>query len=145
MGTSSHSTSTSDAFVTAPSTAFRFVFRHCGVTNSTPHSSRLARLVSGVLTKASDTRDSNEAFVWGWENVTGEPDSGVTRLVPQDLRALNLGVSFAVRCQVPARFLFSISDVLVLTQDSRALYLELLQKRQTPWIPTRLSYGAGRM
>jgi hypothetical protein len=33
-----------DGFVKSPDAAFRFTLRHCGVRNSTPHSSGFARL-----------------------------------------------------------------------------------------------------
>jgi hypothetical protein len=42
-----------DGFAKRPDAALRFTLRHCGVRNSTPHSSRFARLACGLFTKPS--------------------------------------------------------------------------------------------
>jgi type II secretion system protein I len=42
-----------DGFVKSPDAALRFILRHCGVRNSTPHSSGFARLACGLFTKPS--------------------------------------------------------------------------------------------
>src|SRR4030042_1653265 len=41
-----------DGFVKSPDAALRFTFRHCGVHNSTPHSSGFARLACGTFYEA---------------------------------------------------------------------------------------------
>jgi hypothetical protein len=38
-----------DGFVKSPTAALRFIFRHCGVLISTPHSSRFASLAFGAF------------------------------------------------------------------------------------------------
>jgi hypothetical protein len=38
-----------DGFVKSPTAALRFIFRHCGVLVSTPHSSRFASLAFGAF------------------------------------------------------------------------------------------------
>src|SRR3989339_108854 len=43
-----------DGYVKRPDAALRFILRHCGVRNSTPHSSGLARLACGLFTKPSN-------------------------------------------------------------------------------------------
>jgi hypothetical protein len=40
-----------DGFVKSPDAALRFILRHCGVRQSTPHSSGFARLACGLFTK----------------------------------------------------------------------------------------------
>jgi len=42
-----------DGYVKKPDAALRFILRHCGVQNSTPHSSGFARLARGLFTKPS--------------------------------------------------------------------------------------------
>jgi hypothetical protein len=42
-----------DGIVKSPDAALRFIFRHCGVRRSTPHSSGFARLACGHFTKPS--------------------------------------------------------------------------------------------
>jgi hypothetical protein len=44
---------TLDGFVKSPDAALRFILRHCGVRQSTPHSSEFARLACGLFTKPS--------------------------------------------------------------------------------------------
>jgi hypothetical protein len=46
-----------DGFVKNPDAALRFILRHCGVRNSTPHSSGFARLACGLFTKPSHFHD----------------------------------------------------------------------------------------
>jgi hypothetical protein len=43
----------SGGFEKSPYAALRFLLRHCGVRNSTPHSSRVARLASGAFYEAA--------------------------------------------------------------------------------------------
>jgi hypothetical protein len=38
-----------DGYVKSPTAALRFIFRHCGVLVSTPHSSRFASLAFGAI------------------------------------------------------------------------------------------------
>ncbi len=42
-----------DGFVKSPTAALRFIFRHCGVLASTPHSSRFTSLAFGLFTLPS--------------------------------------------------------------------------------------------
>jgi len=42
-----------DGFVKSPTAALRFIFRHCGVPVSRPHSSRFASLAFGAFTLPS--------------------------------------------------------------------------------------------
>jgi len=46
-----------DGFVKSPDAVLRFIPRHCGVHNSTPHSSGFARLACGLFTKPSHFND----------------------------------------------------------------------------------------
>ncbi|MDP2838554.1 MAG: hypothetical protein Q8O11_00745, partial [Syntrophales bacterium] len=46
-----------DGFLKSPDAALRFIPRHCGVHQSTPHSSGLARLACGLFTKPSHFQD----------------------------------------------------------------------------------------
>ncbi|MEK6535795.1 MAG: hypothetical protein AABZ40_09135 [Thermodesulfobacteriota bacterium] len=46
-----------DGYVKSPDAALRFIPRHCGVRNSTPHSSGFARLACGLFTKPSHFHD----------------------------------------------------------------------------------------
>jgi hypothetical protein len=46
-----------DGFVKSPDAALRFILRHCGVHQSTPHFSGFARLACGHFTKPSHFRD----------------------------------------------------------------------------------------
>ncbi|VTR70852.1 hypothetical protein DESC_870008 [Desulfosarcina cetonica] len=45
-----------DGFVKSPISALRFIPRHCGVRNSTPHSSGFASLDLGLFTNPSEMR-----------------------------------------------------------------------------------------
>ena len=46
-----------DGFVKSPDATLRFILRHCGVHQSTPHSSGFARLACGLFTKPSHSPD----------------------------------------------------------------------------------------
>jgi hypothetical protein len=47
----------SDGFVKSPDAALRFILRHCGVRQSTPHSSGFTRLACGLFTKPPHFHD----------------------------------------------------------------------------------------
>jgi hypothetical protein len=49
-----------DGFVKSPDAALRFIPRRCGVRQSTPHSSVLARLACSLFTKPSHLRNIDD-------------------------------------------------------------------------------------
>ena len=54
-----------DGFVKSPTAALRFIFRHCGVLVSTPHSSRFASLTFGAFYFAVPFLTSYEFIIFG--------------------------------------------------------------------------------
>jgi hypothetical protein len=57
LGRSCQYPTPTDGYVKMPDAALRLILRHCGVRNSTPHSSGIARLACDLFTKPSPLHD----------------------------------------------------------------------------------------